>query len=143
MADLTKVKVEELVEQKKKDGNSYWIVKSEGKNYVCYDSKIKEFLGKEVECYINGKESTGYDGTTTTIHYLNFPKKGGFGFGRPQANPDTMILAYAKDIIVARMQCSTEIKTLEQLEQEVRYLYKSFKKLLEVKEEKREEKKEE
>lgn len=139
MADLVKVKVEELVEQKKKDGNPYWIVKSEGKNYVCFDAKIKECLGKEAEVYVNDKEQTSFDGSTSMVHYLNFPKKGGFGFGRPQANPDTMILSYAKDIVVARLQCSTESKTLEQLGQEVGILYKGFKKLLEPKEEKKEE----
>lgn len=141
MADLVKVKVEELVEQKKKDGNPYWIVKSEGKNYVCFDAKIKECLGKEAEAYVNDKEQTSFDGSTSIVHYLNFPKKGGFGFGRPQANPDTMILSYAKDIVVAKMQCSTETKTLDDLSGEVAKLYKDFKKLIEPKE--KEEKKEE
>jgi hypothetical protein len=139
MAELQKLKVEEITTKTKKDGNPFWLVKSGNTTYMCFDSKIKEMLGKEVEVYVTSKETENYDGTRGMAHYINLPKPKANYAKQQQANPDAMILSYAKDIVVAKMQCSTETKTIEQLGSEVKVLYEMFKKLLEPKEEKKEE----
>lgn len=92
-------------------------VESEGKTtkYQCWSAHIAELHGKEIEFTVKpAPEGTIFlptlelprgDGNT-------FQKGKGFGGFQKQAfDPNTMILSYAKDLIVAMIEKSTEKHT--------------------------------
>lgn len=91
-------------------------VESEGKTvkYQCWSAHIAEMHGKEIEFTVKpAPEGTNYlptlelpkgDGNT-------FHKKPYVGGGKQYSDPNTMIMSYAKDLIVAMMEHSKKEHT--------------------------------
>jgi len=96
------MKVEQVVELKKKDGSgTYFIVKDDKEEeYLCFDSKIKSMSGTEIVDFSTKELNDG-----RKILNLKKAASGGGGYSRfsasNKAREETMIVAYAKDIAVS------------------------------------------
>ena len=130
---LIHAKIESAVPKQSQSGKTYYQVVAGGIVYSCYDTKIKELVGKEIDFLETVKN---YDGNI--VHYLNLQKPKP-SFGKQQSNPDTMILSYAKDIIVTAMQLQTEIPSIKVIKRDMEELFTFFKMLIEKTEVKKEE----
>lgn len=77
--------------------------------YQCWDEAIKDMSGKEIEFTV--KESANPDFPTPTLMLPKgdgntFQKKTWTGGSKQYSDPNTMIMSYAKDLIVAMMEHS-------------------------------------
>jgi len=127
---MTKMKIESLEKKAKQDGRPYWVVKSNGMTYYCFDTKIGEKkVGDEIEVDIREKDTTDSQGNVSKWFYIQFPKEKSFG-GPKAVNTNAMILAYAKDLEIAIMEKSKETKTLQQTLEEIQFIYETFKALI-------------
>jgi len=128
---MTKMKIDSLEKKAKQDGRPYWVVKSNGATYYCFDTKIGEKkVGDEIEVDIREKDTTDSQGNVSKWFYIQFPKENK-SFGGPKvANVNAMILAYAKDLEIAIMEKSKETKTLQQTLEEIQFIYETFKNLI-------------
>jgi len=122
-----KVRIESIEEKKKTDGNPFWLVKSEGKTYYCFDKKIETAkVGDEIEVEIKERDGTDFDGNLIKRYYLQFPKE---KFTNPKAvSTDAMLLSYAKDLVIALK--GDKEKDLQEALGEIELAYKFFKNLL-------------
>jgi len=122
-----KVRIESIEEKKKTDGNPFWLVKSEGKTYYCFDKKIETAkVGDEIEVEIKERDGTDFDGNLIKRYYLQFPKE---KFTNPKAvNKDAILLSYAKDLVIALK--GDKEKDLQEALGEIELAYKFFKNLL-------------
>ena len=137
-----KVKIESIEEKKMTNGNPFWIVKSNGKGYYCFDKKIADYtVGDEIEVETKEKEGTDHKGNPIRWLYIQFPKeKPQTSQAKPKEKPqtsqakavstDAMLLAYAKDLEIAILEKSNEAKTLQQALEEIQFIYETFKNLI-------------
>jgi hypothetical protein len=82
-------------------------------NYQCWDSAIQEKQGKEVSFDVKpAPEGTSFNPTMMLPKGDGNTFKGKSAFTpRPAADPKTMVLAYAKDLIVAMLATSKKEHT--------------------------------
>jgi len=127
---MTRIKIDSLEKKAKQDGRPYWVVKSNGVTYYCFDTKIGEKkVGDEIEVDVREKDTTDSQGNVSKWLYIQFPKEKSFG-GSKVVNLNAMILAYAKDLEIAIMGKSKETKTLQQTLEEIQFIYETFKNLI-------------
>jgi len=128
---MSKVKIESIEEKKMTNGNPFWIVKSEGKSYFCFDRKIQDSRpGDEIEVEIKERDGTDFEGNPIKRLYIQFPKESKSYGSSKVININAMILAYAKDLEIAIMEKSKETKTLQQTLEEIQFIYETFKNLI-------------
>ena len=125
-----KVKIESIEEKKMTNGNPFWIVKSEGKSYFCFDKKIQDSRpGDEIEVEIKERDGTDFEGNPIKRFYIQFPKERSFG-GSKVVNTNAMLLSYAKDLEIALLEKTKEQKTIQQCLDEIQFIYETFKNLI-------------
>jgi hypothetical protein len=127
---MSKVKIESIEEKKMTNGNPFWIVKSEGKSYFCFDKKIVGYgVGDEIEVEVKERDGTDFEGNPIKRFYIQFPKEKAFK-GSGIANVDAMLLSYAKDLEIALLEKTKEQKTIQQCLDEIQFIYETFKNLI-------------
>jgi len=128
---MATIKIDSLEKKAKQDGRPYWVVKSNGVTYYCFDTKIGEKkVGDEIEVDVREKDTTDSQGNVSKWFYIQFPRENK-SFGGPKVvNTNAMILAYAKDLEIAIMEKSKETKTLQQTLEEIQFIYETFKNLI-------------
>jgi hypothetical protein len=123
-----KVRIESIEEKKMTNGNPFWIVRSEGKNYFCFDKKITGYsVGDEIEVEVREKDGTDYEGNPVKRFYIQFPKE---RFTPKTVSTDAMVLSYAKDLEIALLGRTKEQKTVQQCLEEIQFIYETFKELI-------------
>jgi len=128
---MTKMKIDSLEKKAKQDGRPYWVVKSNGTTYYCFDTKIGEKkVGDEIEVDIKEKDTTDSQGNASKWFYIQFPKENKSFGGSRVVNTNAMLLSYAKDLEIALLEKTKEQTTIQQCLDEIQFIYETFKNLI-------------
>jgi len=128
---MATIKIDSLEKKAKQDGRPYWVVKSNGVTYYCFDTKIGEKkVGDEIEVDVREKDTTDSQGNVSKWFYIQFPKENKSFGGSKVVSTNAMLLSYAKDLEIAIMEKGKETKTLQQTLEEIQFIYETFKNLI-------------
>ena len=99
-----KATVETVTEKRTKDGKLFYAVVAGGEKYSCWSEKIADKVNQEVEFDVQTREWNGFE--FKTMKLIDGASSGGYSKGGYKAAyntsaPKTMVLSYAKDIVVA------------------------------------------